>query len=345
MTNKNPQVDILKEVKAILANLPNKRLKDIIECRFGLRNGKRETLESVGQRYGITRERVRQIQDDGFRILQKNLATLKPVFQHLDKVFAAHGNLLGEEKLLSIVTETSSDHPARGGVLLALTLGKSYQRIGETPKHNPYWFTRKSAAKETERCINLSVKYFNQKKKPLAFSEIFSFLSAQRKGLSEKIVSAYLDISKEVSKNIFGEMGLSHWPEINPRGVKDRAYLVLKREEKPLHFTKITDLINETGFSPRKAYIQTVHNELIKDERFVLVGRGIYSLREWGHEPGTVKDVIARILSSAKRPMMKEEIISAVLRERQVQPNTVIINLQNIEEFEKQADGGYIFKA
>ena len=150
-----------------------------------------------------------------------------------------------------------------------------------------------------------------------------------------------LDISKEISRNIFNELGLSHWPEISPQGVKDRAYLVLKREGKPLHFTEITELINKLGISSRPAYIQTVHNELIKDQRFILTGRGTYALADWGYQPGTVEEVIERILRENKKPMTKEEILEAVLSQRQVRPNTILLNLQRSPKTQRLEDGRY----
>src|SRR3989338_7120196 len=119
-------------------------------------------------------------------------------------------------------------------------------------------------------------------------------------------------ISKSLDKNVFGEFGLASWAEIHPRGVRDKSYLVLKKEGKPKHFREITQLINDARFSPRKAHVQTVHNKLIKDNRFVLVGRGIYGLSEWGYEPGTVKEVIASLLRK-EGPQSKENIVAHVM--------------------------------
>jgi len=127
---------------------------------------------------------------------------------------------------------------------------------------------------------------------------------------------------------------LKNWPEINPRGVKDNAYLVLLKTKKPLHFTQITKLIN-------KALPQTVHNELIKDPRFVLVGRGIYGLRDWGYEPGLVKDVIFKVLKTSRAPLAKQQILAHVLKQRFVKENTILLNLSNRKYFSKNLQGKY----
>jgi len=133
---------------------------------------------------------------------------------------------------------------------------------------------------------------------------------------------------------------LAHWPEINPRGAKDKAYVVLKQHGRPLHFREVTDLINQAGLGSSLAQAQTVHNELIKDPRFILVGRGIYALRDWGYQPGTIKDVISSILNE-NGSLAKDEIVKKVMEKRIAKPNTILINLQNKEYFAKDGQGRY----
>ena len=47
------------------------READIIRLRFGLEGRDPETLEEVGEQIGITRERVRQLQEQAIRQLRK----------------------------------------------------------------------------------------------------------------------------------------------------------------------------------------------------------------------------------------------------------------------------------
>jgi DNA-directed RNA polymerase delta subunit len=116
----------------------------------------------------------------------------------------------------------------------------------------------------------------------------------------------------------------------------------MKKAAKPMHFREVSkEILNEFG---RKAHTATTHNELIRDERFVLVGRGVYALREWGHMGGVVREVIAQIIDNAKRAMKKEEIIEAVKKERVVKDNTILVNLQNPLYFKKNPDGTYVVK-
>ena len=126
---------------------------------------------------------------------------------------------------------------------------------------------------------------------------------------------------------------------IRPRGVRDKAYAVLLKAARPLHFREVASAISKAGWSSRKANPQPVHNELIKDPRFVLVGRGLYALAEWGYEPGTVGEVMAGLLKAARRPLSKDEIVKRVLEKRFVKPNTILFNLQDKRWFKTTPEG------
>lgn len=351
MAKNNKTVQKNAEASKVLANkiekallfLTNSRVRDVIERRFGMKTGKPETLEAIGEGYGITRERVRQIQDNGLKVLksEKVLSLLAPIFSYLNEFFNEHGNLVGEDYLYCSLTNTNEPHPLRGRLYLALTIGEPYQRVINDERFNPYWTTDLSARSKAEKIVDFLVGYFNKQKRVFSESEVMDVLSQKHSDLPSKMFCVILDISKEINKNIFGELGLTFWPEISPQGVKDRAYLVLKKEGKPLHFTLIAELINKLGLSQRQAYVQTVHNELIKDPRFILTGRGTYALAEWGYQPGTVEEVIERILRENKRPMTKQEILDAVLGQRQVKPTTILLNLQRSPKTAKMTDGKY----
>jgi hypothetical protein len=131
---------------------------------------------------------------------------------------------------------------------------------------------------------------------------------------------------------------LKEWPEINPRVIKDKAFLVFKKENKPLHFSQVAQLIGTN------ALVQTVHNELIRDQRFVLVGRGIYALADWGYKPGTVKEVISGILAQSGDPLSKDEILKKVSEQRIVKANTVLLNLSNKQRFLRNSQGKYLLR-
>ena len=106
-----------------------------------------------------------------------------------------------------------------------------------------------------------------------------------------------------------------------------------------MHFTEVAKGIEK--LFGRETHPATTHNELIKDGRFVLVGRGMYALKEWGYVQGVVRDVIRNILRE-NGPLTKDQIIEKVLKERHVKPGTVVVNLQNQKYFKRGKDGKFV---
>jgi len=318
-------------------NISNQRTRDILYLRFGLKDGQRQTLEAIGQKYGITRERVRQVEEAAFSDLKKpGLAILfKPAFASIDNFLNQEGNIAKEERLLACLTETNGPHPGRGALFFILTLGQPYQRSVESDRFYPLWSNSKNALGQAEKTVNQLVKKLQGFEKPISQSNLLADVP-----LSKKAVLSYLDATKQISQNNFGQFGLVKWPEISPRGAKDKAYIILKEQGSPLHFRKVADLINQANLGTNLAQAQTVHNELIKDTRFILVGRGTYALKEWGYQPGTVKDVIIQVLKK-DGSLGREDILGKVLKTRLVKPNTVLINLQNRQYFNRNEEGKY----
>jgi DNA-directed RNA polymerase delta subunit len=139
-------------------------------------------------------------------------------------------------------------------------------------------------------------------------------------------------------------MGLVSWPQIHPKGVRDKAYLVIKKAGNPQHFSQIAKLINQAKFDTKKVNVQTVHNELIKDKRFVLVGRGMYALAEWGYKAGTVKDVLTDILRTHGKPLPRADLVTKVKDVRLVKENTILLNLQDSSTFVRDGNGHYVLR-
>lgn len=206
------------------------------------------------------------------------------------------------------------------------------------------WYTKAEALKAAESIIARTAEELATVKKPVPAATLFQILKTHAKAVLGTVpnpdtLESYLSISKLIKQNPYGEFGLVTWPSIKPRGVKDKAYAVLAKSGKPMHFREVAGAISKSGWSPKRAHPQTVHNELIKDPRFVLVGRGLYALTEWGFEPGTVSDVITGVLKIAKKPLSKDDITKRVLAQRFVKPNTVFLNLQNKALFRKTGEG------
>jgi len=150
-----------------------------------------------------------------------------------------------------------------------------------------------------------------------------------------KVLYSILRSAHKIEQNKFGYWGKYNWRNINPKTINDKICLVLKNYNKPMHFVEIADRINKVNFDRKKANAATVHNELILDDKYVLVGRGLYGLKDWGYQKGTVADVVEGILTKADKTLSREEIIEKVLEKRLVKKATIILALMNKERFEK----------
>lgn len=337
------KIDYTKLASGILKDVSNQRTKDIISSRFGLTDGQRQTLEAIGRKYGITRERVRQIEEAAFSDFRKpeSFGLFKPAFNSVDNFLNSEGQLVREDRLLSALTGFEHPHPSRGILFLILTLGRPYQRFVESDKFYSLWTNSPNVLRRADQAVGRLVNSLEEEKALVSFKRLSDLLKKENVNLSKKALISYLDATKQIGQNLSGQFGLAKWPEINPRGARDKAYIVLKEQSRPLHFREITDLINQSNLSSSLAQAQTVHNELIKDNRFVLVGRGTYALKDWGYQAGTVRQVIAQLLRE-NGSLTKEDILERVLKDRLVKKSTVLINLQNRKYFNRDKQGKYI---
>lgn len=328
----------------LLKDLPQK-MGSVIERRFGLGEGNRETLEAIGQTYGITRERVRQIEKEGFSKISLDCSECQNTFKHFNDTLRASGDLGEENTLLSSLGGDKN----RNQVFFLLNLSDDFDRSSEDDDFHSFWTKDSKSTDTAKKVVNLTLKQLKKEGSPSSLENLFDSQKVElvkvSSKLNKKVFDSYLGISKKIQKNQEDQIGLSNWVEINPKGIKDKAYLVLKKEGDSLHFTKVASLIEESPyFSQKKIHTATVHNELIKDDRFVLVGRGLYALKEWGYEPGVVRDIISKVLVNANKPLTKEDILKEVLGQRVVKENTVSLNLQNRNYFLKDSEGRYTVK-
>lgn len=333
------QFNAIKVSDEFLGTLP-KRVRDVVERRFGIGKSKdRKTLEAIGSSYGITRERVRQIEAHGLKKLRAHnyMKDKGDVFSALKTELMKSGGIIEEEKFLSSLAKSQEE---KNSIRFLLTLAEDFKKHKEDDEFHPRWSSDEKMANAAHQTLKVLHKEL-EGQEPMEEGEVKAKLTAlgtqhANVNLDPASAESWLSISKLVSKNQLGGWGLVDSPHISPRGVRDLAYLVIKQNGSPMHFSEVTQAIKKSLNEP--AHLQTVHNELIKDKRFVLVGRGLYALGEWGYQPGTVKDVIKNIIVSSG-PMPKEKVIEKVLKERHVKTATILINLQDKRYFKTQEDG------
>ena len=328
--------DIVREVLAAL----KERDREVLIHRYGLEGKEVTTLAAIGQSQNLTRERVRQIEKDLLKNLKKSAsanANFSAAKNFLLNVITEHGRIIAEENLfLHLNLESQEEQRA---VIFLLNLIEEL----ETFVHQNYktaWVAVLFNQKLLHGFSDESKKLVAGATNPLptdAFLEQFKqteFYRLNQAELSDKIILNFLDLVIEIEKNVFGHWGMDYWKEITPKDVGGKAYLVMKYHGKPEHYSVITEMINKAKFDTRIAYKETVHNELIKDPRFILIGRGIYALSEWGYKSGVVSDVIVEILKTSQ-PLSRERITDEVLKRRLVKKNTILVGLSNKKLFKK----------
>lgn len=352
-----------------LMNKLTPKEREVLIRRFGLFGKPKETLEQIGQSFNLTRERVRQIERLSVKKIRE-IEELKDDVKKIEKLVAhllgQHGGLMSQEHFLEnflSYLEESEEHEASLLFLLREVLKDKVEQLKSNTFWNDLWKLKEAQLEFSEQIVNQLIKIIEVQGKPLQFVELLEQLKHSefyQKNVEkfaalnplldistidlelEKIVLTHLRSTKKIKKNLFDEWGLSSWGSIVPKKINDKIYLILKRSGKPLHFTEIAKQINEAKFDSKTAYPATTHNELILDDKYVLVGRGIYALKEWGYKPGTVAEVVAEILKQTKKPLTRQEITKIVLQQRQVKPTTIYLALMNKNLFKKVTGGGFV---
>ncbi len=335
--------DIVAEVLESL----KQRDREILVNRYGLEGRETKTLAAIGQEQKLTRERVRQIEKDLLKSLKKtslqkpNFASAKDL---LLNIITEHGRIIAEESLLMHMN--IKDPREKNALVFILHLIEELDRfIHDNYKQS--WITVLFNQGLLENFVETGKQIISGHGAPLPGGEFLEhfkqteFYKTHAADLPDKVILNYLELTVEIENNVFGHWGLSLWKEVKPKDVGDKAYLVMKHHKKPEHYSAITEMINKAKFDSRTAYKETVHNELIKDPRFILIGRGIYALSEWGYKPGVVSDVIAEILKQSSQPMPKDKIIEEVLKRRLVKKNTILVGLSNKKIFKKIGKNSY----
>lgn len=326
-----------QSMSQILRDLPLKK-REIIERRFGINRPQRETLQSIGNDFNITRERVRQIVNESiYYIKETSISKIRAPINYISDYLQSNGDLKREDYLL---TELGGQQ-YQNHIYFYLTIGDEFQRFNEDQDFYTVWTIKEKSVIRAKTVVQTLMTYLDKKKQPLPLEELHKPVKRQ---VHIKALHSYIETSKHISRSPEGLFGLIFWPEVNPKSIRDKAYIVLKRKGEPLRFQEITDEINRFFETSKNVSAESVHNELIRSSLFVLVGRGLYALREWGYEPGTVKDIIIKTLKESKKPLLKEEIVEKVLQQRKVEANTVILNLQDRTLFERDEKGGYSLK-
>ncbi len=340
MQNKSQSVD-KKQLDSLISEsldlLKKDRDREILLRRYGVATGKTQTLEQIGRDLGITRERVRQIEKAALTKIREQAKHDHELSNILVAITDKRGGIIG---FASLVNELGLDGKLRPHLSFLLKLNPNFTFLDKNDQHADLVFLSDSYKEDGVRKLHDQIiTVARENGKPVKFDKLVGKIEGENKPEAlEELATASTQLA-----NLDNVWGLSIWPEVNPKSIRDKIYLVLKKGGRPMHFTEISTKIAVMPANPKKVTTQAVHNELIKDSRFVLIGRGIYALGEWGYQSGTVADIIEEILRE-NSPMSREDIITKVLARRQVKTTTITLNLQEKPQFERTSKGFYQLK-
>lgn len=332
---------IANAIKGSLKIIDQDREREIVSRRFGL-SGQKETLEQIGEMLSITRERVRQLEKAiliRLRICSEEgeipelAAAEKIIIRNLTEVGRVARVAILADKIYGRETTPAE----RASLMFVGDISAALATIDENDHYHgtigiaEYGDTAKIKSRADE-----IVSVIKKHKAPMSIDELDEALSYEHPSHIEAVAS----ISKQLA-SLNNLWGLAKWPTVNPKNIRDKIYVILENKKEPMHFSDIANAIKASDFKRKNVTIQAIHNELIKDSRFVLIGRGIYALDSWGYKKGTVSDIITDILKKANKPLTREEIVKGVLHARKVKETTILLNLQNKKLFKKVDKNSY----
>jgi len=335
----NKQLNVEQAVQDILGTIDREREREIVSRRFGLYD-RRETLEQIGELLGITRERVRQLEKAVVGRLKAAAVNDLPHIKESESALQAHLKDMGNVARISDIAErlipgASKVDQARITFLASLSPG-----IAVIDDNDHFFHAIGLAAEHTEKTIRDQVGKIIEAIKEIGEPTDIKSVAEKVGNPNVKHVEALAGISKNIA-TLHDRWGLTRWPMVNPKNIRDKIYVILHDNKKPMHFSEIAESIKSSDLKRKDVTTQAIHNELIKDDRFVLIGRGIYALREWGYKKGTVADVIAEILKKEGGPLHRDEIVKRVLKSRHVKETTILLNLQGKQQFKRVAKATY----
>jgi hypothetical protein len=327
-------------VTDVLATIDREREREIIARRFGLFDRK-ETLEQIGEMLSITRERVRQLEKSVVSRLKASAE--QGSVPHISEVQTRLLDLLhetGDVARVSDLTSRLSDDVNREEQARVAFLSQLCPELIVINEDDNFYNSVSVAKTYDEKALKARVADLIGAIKKIGEPESIEKVAAAAGIDDVKQAAALASTSKQLA-TLNGRWGLIKWPMVNPKNIRDKIYVILKENGKHMHFNEIAAAIKDSDFKRKDVTTQAIHNELIKDKRFVLIGRGIYALKEWGYQKGTVADIITEVLKDAGEPLHRDEIVKRVLKSRFVKETTILLNLQGKPQFKRVAKATY----
>lgn len=333
--------DTKTAIEQVLTVIDQEREREIITRRFGLYDRK-ETLEQIGELLGITRERVRQLEKAILIRLkiageEGKIPELITAEKKIIRILSENGRVARVSNLADLLLDRKATNLEKSHVAFLAELAPQLTVVNENDNYyHAVGVKEHGDDKKIKQGVDVIVKTIKTHGQPITAEQLHDLLEFEH----PNHVHAHATVSKKLA-NLKEDWGLTKWPTVNPKNIRDKIYVILSESGKPLHFSDIAGEIKSSDFKRKNVTTQAIHNELIKDKRFVLIGRGIYALEHWGFSKGTVADIIAGVLKEAEEPLHRDEIVKHVLKNRQVKETTILLNLQSKPQFKRVAKATY----
>lgn len=335
-----PVLNTEQFVQDILTSIEREREREIVARRFGLFDRK-ETLEQIGELLGITRERVRQLEKSVIARLKSTAEQGQlPHVQDVETALLAELNQMGEAARVSDLSSRLTAENTRTDQSRIAFLAELCPSLVVIEDNDHYYHAVGIRATHDEKAMKAKITKIVDSIKKLGEPALIADVAKAAGVEPVEQARALASISKDLA-TLNNRWGLVRWPMVNPKNIRDKIYVILKEHGKHMHFNEIADTIKQSDFKRKDVTTQAIHNELIKDKRFVLIGRGIYALKEWGYKKGTVADIISEVLREAGEPLHRDEIVKRVLKSRFVKETTILLNLQGKNQFKRVAKATY----
>ena len=340
MIDNNKTFSSEKLVNTVLKSIDRDREREIIARRFGLFE-RRETLEQIGELLGITRERVRQLEKAVITKLRQSgkehkLSGIDEFQQTVTQLLETSGGLTR----ISALTQQLVKDPTRTEQSRVAFLCSLCPNLLVIQEDDSFYGAVGLSSLYDEKGLKDAINNIADTVKTIGEPQSIDFIATKAKLSDNQLAESLASSSKQLT-SLGGQWGLVKWPLVNPKNIRDKIYVILKENGRHMHFNEIAESIKSSDFKRKNVTTQAIHNELIKDKRFVLIGRGIYALKEWGYEKGTVADIISEVLKEANKPLHRDEIVKLVLKSRFVKETTILLNLQGKPQFKRVAKATY----
>ncbi len=299
----------------------NKRNQEIFLKRLCFQEGKLPTLEELGIQFDVSRERIRQILKRGtlkFRI-KGNIDRLKNFWLRLDTLVQMGGGIIHLGALPAALQAefnwpTAPYSLALGQFLLLRSTTSPLKKEDDllkiesncfSCKHPLQWLHDLDFEKNESIHIEVVATTLSDKcsmscpwKQPVTY-----FHRAFIKHIIEQ-TEGRLTFHEELI------LPYDSWIGIYSNNLEEVACHVLEKQERPMHFTKIAEIISRTNNNFSALTTRNIHASIMRYEQIEIINRGIYGLKSWGLGGyRSVSTAIEQLIDKKGIPQKKQQII------------------------------------